>query len=86
MSLVLALHYHEIILEYGNSLHFWDFSTGRLQQSVKLGDDGLIPLEIRFMHNPNQPIGFVGCALSSTIKKFEQNQVSDDTKFDSNSV
>ena len=28
------------------------------------------------MHNPDKPIGFVGCALSSNIIKFEQDTVS----------
>jgi hypothetical protein len=27
-------------------------------------------IQIRFLHDPNQPIGYVGCALSSTIVRF----------------
>jgi len=30
----------------------------------------MIPLEIRFLHNPEKSEGFVGCALSSTIHRF----------------
>lgn len=37
--------------------------------------DGLIPLEIRFLHNPAAAQGFVGCALSSTIQRFFKNEV-----------
>lgn len=37
--------------------------------------DGLIPLEIRFLHNPAADQGFVGCALGSNIQRFYKNQV-----------
>ena len=36
-------------------------------QSVDLGDDGLIPLEVRFHHNPDSTHGYVGAALSSNL-------------------
>ncbi|XP_053406934.1 methanethiol oxidase-like isoform X3 [Mercenaria mercenaria] len=61
---------------YGNSLYFWDWKNRQLKQTLPLGSDGLIPLEIRFMHDPEKAIGFVGCALSSTIKMFSQKEVS----------
>ena len=32
-----------------------------------MGDDGRIPLEVRFLHEPSADFGFVGCALSSTV-------------------
>ena len=32
-----------------------------------LGDEGLIPLELRFHHNPKSSHGFVAAALSSTV-------------------
>jgi selenium-binding protein 1 len=32
-----------------------------------LGEDGLIPLEVRFHHNPDSDHGFVGAALSANI-------------------
>ena len=34
---------------------------------IDLGNDGLIPLETRFLHNPTKPHGFVGAALSYSI-------------------
>jgi len=61
--------------DYGTSLHVWDFNKRKYQYSVPLGEEGLIPLEIRFLHNPEKPVGFVGCALSSTIFKFELSEV-----------
>ena len=39
----------------------------RIVQSVDLGEEGLIPLEVRFHHNPDSLHGFVGAALSSTL-------------------
>ncbi|XP_066465088.1 methanethiol oxidase-like [Eleutherodactylus coqui] len=55
---------------YGHHLHVWDWKTHTRIQSLDLGDDGQIPLEIRFLHNPNAAQGFVGCALSSSIFHF----------------
>lgn len=53
--------------KYGHRLHFWDWSARRIQQSVDLGASGMIPLEVRFHHNPDSTHGFVGAALSSAI-------------------
>jgi selenium-binding protein 1 len=53
--------------KYGRHLNFWDWSTRRVIQSVDLGESGLIPLEVRFHHNPDSTHGFVGAALSSAI-------------------
>ena len=36
---------------------------------------GTIPREIRFLHDPDQAQGFVGCSLSSTVVKFFKNEV-----------
>ena len=52
---------------YGHQLHFWDWSTHEIIQSFDLGEEGLIPLEVRFLHNPDSTHGFVGAALSSNI-------------------
>ncbi len=52
---------------YGHKLNFWNWSTRELQQSIDLGEQGLVPLEVRFHHNPDSPHGFVGTALSSSV-------------------
>lgn len=52
---------------YGQQVHFWDWEKREILQSVDLGEDGLIPLEIRFHHNPDSTHGFVGAALGSNI-------------------
>jgi len=53
--------------KYGHRLHFWDWQKHELTQSIDLGQDGLVPLEIRFHHNPDSEHAFVGAALSSTM-------------------
>lgn len=58
--------------KYGQRLHFWDWTEKKIAQSIDLGDDGRIPLEIRFAHEPSKAYGFVGAALSSTIWTFHK--------------
>jgi selenium-binding protein 1 len=54
-------------LKYGRRLHFWDFEQKRITDTHYLGEDGLVPLEVRFHHDPDSTHGFVGAALSSNI-------------------
>ena len=53
--------------KYGHQLHFWNWTERTIEQSIDLGDQGMIPLEVRFHHNPDSVHGFVGAALSSTM-------------------
>ncbi len=53
--------------KYGRRLHFWNWTERRIAQSFDLGETGLIPLEVRFHHDPTSTHGFVGAALSSTV-------------------
>ncbi|GBL85846.1 Methanethiol oxidase [Araneus ventricosus] len=57
---------------YGHSINFWDWNQKKRIQRIDLGNDGMIPLEVRFHHNPDSDIGYVGCALSSTIFQFHK--------------
>ncbi|HKD36122.1 MAG TPA: selenium-binding protein SBP56-related protein [Pirellulales bacterium] len=59
--------------KYGRRLNVWDWKSHQLAQSIDLGDEGLIPLEIRFAHDPEKTFGFVGAALSSTIWTISRN-------------
>jgi selenium-binding protein 1 len=59
--------------KYGRHIHFWDWKKREIVQSQDLGETGLIPLEIRFHHNPDSPHGFVGAALSSTMWHFSKD-------------
>ena len=57
---------------YGRRLHFWKLSDRELQQTIDLGEQGMIPLEIRMLHDPEAEEGFVGAALSSAIWHFRR--------------
>jgi methanethiol oxidase len=52
---------------YGQRLHFWNLAERRLEQTIDLGEQGLVPLEIRGLHDPEAGSGFVAAALSSTV-------------------
>ncbi|KAG5155058.1 hypothetical protein JHK82_013027 [Glycine max] len=52
---------------YGRHLHVYSWPGGELRQTLDLGESGLLPLEVRFLHDPSKDTGFVGCALSSNM-------------------
>lgn len=54
----------------------WDWKRHEIIQTLQM-KDGLIPLEVRFLHDPDATQGFVGCALSSTIQRFYKNEVTE---------
>jgi selenium-binding protein 1 len=58
---------------YGRRLHFWNLEKHELEQTIDLGEQGLVPLEIRWLHDPEADQGFVGAALSSVIWRFHRN-------------
>uniref|UniRef100_A0A4W5QSP8 Methanethiol oxidase n=1 Tax=Hucho hucho TaxID=62062 RepID=A0A4W5QSP8_9TELE len=55
---------------YGSKIHVWDWTTHKRLQSLDLGEEGAIPLEIRFLHDPTATEGYVGCALQGTVFRF----------------
>src|SRR5262249_6813703 len=57
---------------YGQRLHFWNLERRELEQTIDLGATGLVPLEIRWKHDPDADEGFVGAALSSAIWRFHR--------------
>jgi selenium-binding protein 1 len=57
---------------YGSRLHFWNLAERRVEQTLELGETGLVPLEVRWLHNPDADQGFVGAALSSTMWHFHR--------------
>eukprot|EP00475_Leptophrys_vorax_P044059 TRINITY_DN8689_c0_g1_i1.p1 TRINITY_DN8689_c0_g1~~TRINITY_DN8689_c0_g1_i1.p1 ORF type:complete len:325 (+),score=93.84 TRINITY_DN8689_c0_g1_i1:699-1673(+) len=63
--------------QYGHHLHFWDWKEKKLINDVDLGPEGLIPLEVRFFHEPSRAEGFVGAALSSAIFHYQKNEFTD---------
>ncbi|QLK24397.1 selenium-binding family protein [Natrinema zhouii] len=63
---------------YGQRLHFWDWEAGTVEQTIDLGEEGLIPLEVRFLHTPESTHGFVGAALSSNVFHFWRDEESEE--------
>jgi selenium-binding protein 1 len=53
--------------KYGHHIHFWDWKAKKISKSVDLGEKGMIPLEVRFHHDPKSTHGYVGAALSSVM-------------------
>ena len=45
----------------------------RVEQTLELGETGLVPLEIRWLHDPDADEGFVGATLSSTMWHFHRD-------------
>ena len=46
--------------------------SGDFEQTLELGETGLVPLELRWLHNPDADQGFAGAALSSTLWRFHR--------------
>ncbi|WP_254544227.1 selenium-binding family protein [Halomarina pelagica] len=58
--------------KYGRKLHVWDWENRTVEQTIDLGEEGMIPLEVRFLHSPVSTHGFVGAALSSNVFHFHR--------------
>jgi selenium-binding protein 1 len=58
---------------YGSKLHFWNLEQRTLEQTLDLGESGLVPLEIRWQHDPDAEEGFAGAALSSTMWRLHRD-------------
>jgi len=52
---------------YGTHLNVYDWSERKLIQKIDLGMEGVMPLEIRFLHDPKASVGFVGSALLANM-------------------
>jgi methanethiol oxidase len=53
--------------KYGQRLHVWDLKKCSHIQTIDFGAEGLVPLEIRGLHDPAKAGGYAAAALSSTI-------------------
>ncbi|KAL3179786.1 hypothetical protein MRX96_037769 [Rhipicephalus microplus] len=62
---------------YGTSLVVWDWTYRRKLQTIDLGPEGTMPLEVRFLHNPDASEGYVGCALGGTVFRFFKTDAKD---------
>ena len=50
---------------YGHRIHFWDLAEGRHLQTVDLGTEHQMVLELRPSHDPEATWGFVGVVVST---------------------
>uniref|UniRef100_L7MAJ4 Methanethiol oxidase n=1 Tax=Rhipicephalus pulchellus TaxID=72859 RepID=L7MAJ4_RHIPC len=64
---------------YGTSLVVWDWTYRRKLQTIDLGPEGAMPLEVRFLHNPDASEGYVGCALGGTVFRFFKTDAKDES-------
>jgi hypothetical protein len=51
--------------KYGHQLHFWDLTAGKHLQTVDLGSQYQMVLELRPSHDPGQTWGFAGVVIST---------------------
>ncbi len=51
--------------QYGHQIHFWDLRKRNLTQTIDLGAEYQMVLELRPAHNPNSLYGFVGVVVST---------------------
>merc|ERR1712110_227225 len=62
---------------YGTHLNVYDWKQRKLIQKVDLGPEGVMPLEIRFLHNPKATEGFVGSALFANMYRYYKTDKGD---------
>lgn len=55
---------------YGTHLNIFNWKEKKLIQKLDLGMEGVMPLEIRFLHDPKASEGYVGCALNAKVFRF----------------
>ena len=51
---------------YGHSIHFWELSSRRHVQSIDLGANHQMALELRPAHDPTREYGFLGVVVDTT--------------------
>ena len=62
---------------YGTHLNVFNWKERKLIQRIDLGMEGVMPLEIRFLHDPKATEGFVGCALNAKVFRFFKTEKGD---------
>jgi selenium-binding protein 1 len=50
--------------KYGHRIHFWDLRRRKHQQTLDLGEEQQLVLELRAAHDPTKAYGFVGVVVS----------------------
>jgi selenium-binding protein 1 len=52
--------------KYGHRLHFWDLRARKNVQTIDLGENQQMPLEVRPAHDPIKEYGFVGVVVDTS--------------------
>lgn len=60
--------------KYGTHINVYSWSDRRLLQKIDLGLEGVMPLEIRFLHDPLATEGYVGSALYANVFRFYRKE------------
>lgn len=68
-SLLKGLVLEDLATEYGDEIYVWSWTERKRVQTLKLGDEGKLPLEVRFKHDPKSLEAFVGSALGSNVHR-----------------
>ncbi|KAL4192631.1 hypothetical protein AMTRI_Chr06g173020 [Amborella trichopoda] len=77
---------HALDGPYGRHLHVYSWPEGELKQTLDLGSSRLIPLVIRFLHDPSKDTVFVGCAFSTNMVRFIRIQMGRYLSYNGNTV
>ncbi|KAL7636764.1 UNVERIFIED_CONTAM: hypothetical protein RMT77_012518 [Armadillidium vulgare] len=59
---------------YGTHLNVYSWRDRTHKQKIELGPEGVMPLEIRFLHDPLATEGYVGSALYANVFRFYRKQ------------
>ncbi|MGI9356311.1 MAG: selenium-binding family protein [Rhizobiaceae bacterium] len=60
--------------KYGQSIHCWDFNAKKIVKSFDMGEEGMIPLEVRGFHNPESDEGMFAATLSSNVFRWYRDK------------
>ena len=71
---------------YGTHLNVYDWKERKVIQKIDLGLEGVMPLEIRFLHDPKATEGFVGCALFAKMYRFYKTGKGTHARFSGNII
>lgn len=58
---------HLTMGKYGQHVNFWDWKNEKLIKSFDLGNEGFMPFELRFLHNPLSSHGFICSPIGNSI-------------------
>ena len=67
--------------KYGHRLHFWDLRARRNVQTIDLGANHQMALEVRPAHDPAREYGFVGVVVDDQSRRLDLDRWREDGKF-----